>query len=152
MQVSFYNLKSTPIERALPALLQKALDAGMTPSLTVPQGTTAVYSAMLWQGGGGESFLAHDMGDAADDTTPIKLTDTPDFHRPVRFFVNDLQAAWLQGAECAYLVFDSDDTAIVENTRNIWRSLQADGGYNLVYYQQQENGKWLKKVLTPPHK
>ncbi len=145
MQISFYNVKSTPIDRALPVLLQKALDANMTPSVLVPQGQTATYSTILWQGGGVESFLAHDIGDKADEKTPIKVTDTPDFDRDIRFYVNHLQMDWIQGANAIYFVFDSDTPTIVENARSVWRTLQQQSEYTLSYYQQHENGKWVKK-------
>ena len=145
MNIAFYNLKSTPMERALPILLQKALDAGMSLSLVVPQGQMSVYSTILWQGGGTDSFLAHEVVDNATDTTPIILRDTPNPDRKIRFFVNYMETDWIQGADSVYFVFDSDNTFVVENARSVWCALQQHGEHDLLYYQQQENGNWVKK-------
>ena len=145
MNISFYNLKSTPIGRALPVLLQKALDANMHPSVIVPLGTTDEFSHILWHGGGADSFLAHDINDTATPKSPIKLTDSPDFNRSVRFFVNDLQTDWIAGADSIYFIFDSEDTSVVHNARTVWRALQQATEYTLLYYQQDINGKWAKK-------
>jgi DNA polymerase III subunit chi len=145
-EVGFYHLLSTPLERALPRLLERALSGGY--SVVVRCGSAervAQLDAILWTYDEA-SFLPHGSardGDAA--LQPIFLTEGND--NPNRatmvILVDGVEAGDLSAfARCADM-FEGNDEAAVDAARERWRRARQDG-HELSYWQQTANG-WERR-------
>jgi DNA polymerase-3 subunit chi len=153
-EVWFYHLLHQPLERALPTLLEKALERGwrVVVQATAEERLDALDDT-LWTYSDA-SFLAHGRardGDAA--MQPIFLTtgsDNPNGAR-LRLFVEGADVAKLVTSESceAYerfiLLFDGNDEDQLLGARAQWKLLK-DKGLNLAYWQQGERGGWEKKA------
>jgi len=149
-EIGFYHLMRTPLERALPKLLEKAIDRGMRALVVTGSPERAEHlSAALWTYDPA-SFLPHGTpADGAPDAQPILIADD----------VTDLNAAGLlvltDGSrtdapdrfERVIDMFDGRDEAAVEAARARWRQLK-EAGHKLTYWQQTEAGGWEQKAQS----
>jgi DNA polymerase-3 subunit chi len=147
-EVAFYQLKTTPLERALPKLLEKALDSGYR---VLVLGNVAerieALDAALWTYDPA-SFLPH--GTAKDGNAarqPIYLTTVEE--NP-----NGAQVLMLiDGAEPGFLgdfarcldLFDGRDESALAAARRRYQALKAKG-HALSYWEQIEGGRWTRRV------
>lgn len=147
-EVLFYHLERQPLERVLPALLEKSLERGWR---AIVQAGTAerveALDALLWTYRE-EAFLPH--GTAADgnaDLQPVYLTD--DEANPngaqVRFLVDGAHAEDLGPYTRAVYLFDGNDAEAVQAARAHWTDLK-QAGHEVTYWQQTDRGKWEKKA------
>ena len=145
-EIGFYHLTSTPLERALPKLLERGRAQGL--SIVVRAGSAervARLDAILWTYDEA-SFLAH--GSARDGNPaaqPIWLTERQE--NPNRatmlVLVDGSEAGDLSSfARCADL-FDGDDPTAVEAARLRWRRAR-EAGHELTYWQQTAAG-WERR-------
>ena len=145
-EIGFYHLLTTPLERALPRLLERARAQGyrIVVRAASPDRVEHLNSA-LWTYDEA-SFLPHGSardGNAANQ--PIWLTDGDDNPNAATMLV------LVDGAEPGDLtpyarfadLFDGNDAAAVEAARDRWRRLKA-AGHTLTYWQQTGAG-WEKK-------
>jgi DNA polymerase III subunit chi len=145
-KISFYHLLTTPLDRALPRLLERARAEGYR---VVVRGASANrvehLNAVLWTYDEA-SFLPHGAsrdGNAANQ--PIWLTHEDDNPNGATMLV------LVDGAEPGDLapythcgdLFDGSDADAVEAARGRWRSAKA-AGHTLTYWQQTGAG-WEKK-------
>ncbi len=144
-EVGFYHLKTTPLERALPQLLERALAAGHR--IVVMAGSAErvqALDALLWTYNDA-SFLPH--GSARDGLAarqPVWLTtaaENPN-QATVLFLIDGVRAA-LDPYRRVCDMFDGNDDAAVAAARERWREAKA-AGHDLVYWQQSETG-WEKR-------
>jgi DNA polymerase III subunit chi len=152
MEIWFYHLQSQPLERALPALLERALGQGWR---AVVQATSEerleALDELLWTYADA-NFLAHGRARDGDaDMQPVYLTcgdENPNGAR-LRLFVDgaDLVANLAPDAayERAILLFDGNDPDQLDGARVQWKALKA-GGFTLTYWQQNARGGWEKKA------
>jgi len=146
-EIGFYHLLTTPLERALPRLLDRARRDGHRIVIRAASAERVEHlSALLWTYDEA-TFLPH--GSARDRNAaqqPIWLTDRPENPNNASMLITvdgveaDDHAAF---ARCADL-FDGNDAEAVEAARNRWRQATA-AGHTLTYWQQTENG-WEKKA------
>ncbi len=151
MEVWFYHLQSQPLERALPALLERALERGWR---AVVQATSEerldALDEVLWTYADA-SFLAHGRARDGDaEMQPVYLTcggENPNAAR-LRLFVDGADAAASLDADAVYdraiLLFDGNDSDQLGAARAQWKVLK-DNGFTLTYWQQNERGGWEKK-------
>jgi DNA polymerase III subunit chi len=149
-EVWFYHLQNQPLGRALPALLEKALERGWRVAI---QGGDAEalkkLDEVLWTYAP-DSFLAHgSAGDKDAERQPIVLTgesDNPN-DAALRIFVQGAEVAVTSQADYQriILVFDGRDDDEVAAARGQWSRLKAEG-HTLAYWQQDEHGRWEKKM------
>jgi DNA polymerase-3 subunit chi len=147
-EIGFYHLQRSPLEEALPRLLEKALGAGMR--VLVRAGSEAEVERLvltLWTHDAG-SFLPHGSardGHAADQ--PVYLTATDENPNGAELL------AQVGGAEmpdpaafkrCLDL-FDGGNEDQVAAARGRWKRYQA-AGHQLTYWQQKPNGGWERKA------
>ncbi len=151
MEVWFYHLQKQPLARALPALVEKALGRGWRVGIEGgdPAGLKAIDD-LLWTHAP-ESFLAHGLASDRDSARfPIVLAD--DASNPnaaaLRFFVEGAEVA-LDPASAPYehaiVLFDGRDEAAIAVARRQWSRLKGQG-FALAYWQQDENGRWDRKM------
>ena len=146
-EIGFYHLLSTPLERALPRLLERAVGQGHR--VVVLAGSperVEQLNALLWtydEAG----FLAHGStrdGNAA--AQPIWLTHQPENPNgaSVLFLVDGSEADDLTGFARCVDMFDGSDPEAVAAARGRWRAGTA-AGHTLTYWQQTDRG-WDKKA------
>ncbi|HTV38458.1 MAG TPA: DNA polymerase III subunit chi [Xanthobacteraceae bacterium] len=145
-EIGFYHLLATPLERALPRLLERARGQGYRILVRAASSERVEHlNALLWTYDEA-SFLPH--GAAKDGNAaaqPIWLTERDDNPNDATMLVlvDGVEAADLTAfARCADL-FDGNDDCAVAAARERWRRAAA-AGHALTYWQQSEQG-WEKK-------
>ena len=148
MRAGFYHLTRSPLDRALPRLLERARAAGH--KIVVMTGSaerSAALDNLLWTFDPG-SWLAHGTardGDAA--LQPILITEADENPNQADMLVllDGVTSAHVDGfARCA-VVFDGNDEAAVTGARTLWADWK-DKGFALAYHQQTERGGWEEKA------
>jgi len=148
-EVSFYHLQKVGLERALPKLLEKALERGLK-AVVVAGSDERVESlnSALWTYDAA-SFLAHgSKADGFPAEQPIYLTtdaaENPNGAKML-VLVDGVSSGNISVFDRVLDVFDGNDSEAVEAARARWRTLQA-AGHSLTYWQQTETGGWEKKA------
>ena len=152
LEVWFYHLQRQPLDRALPALLERARANGWTAVVqAADEERVAALDDLLWTYAD-DSFLPHDVARASDGApAPIVLTcglDNPNAAN-VRLFVDgaDVETALAEPAarpsDRAIVVFDGADEAALAVARAQFRALK-EAGFALSYWRQTEGGGWEK--------
>lgn len=146
--VGFYHLTATPLESALPRLLEKVLAGGHRAVVMAGSGERIeALNAQLWTYSPG-SFLPH--GAAADGNVadqPIWLTDRDENpnRADVLVLTEGVRSARIaEFARCLDL-FDGADADAVARARERWTECRARG-FTVTYWQQTSAGGWEKKA------
>jgi len=146
-EIGFYHLLTTPLERALPRLLERARAQGYRIAVRAASSDRVEHlNAILWTYDEA-SFLAH--GSARDGnpaSQPIWLSDGEDNPNGATMLVllDGVEAEDVSSfARCADF-FDGNDDAAVASARERWRRAAASG-HTLTYWQQTAAG-WEKKA------
>ncbi|HOV04878.1 MAG TPA: DNA polymerase III subunit chi [Hyphomicrobiales bacterium] len=147
-EVRFYHLQSTTLERALPELLEMCLARDWPTVVQVgsPERLRAL-DAHLWSYSD-ESFLPHGtIEDGEPETQPVFLTTGPENPNGavVRFLVDDPEAPDFAPYDRIVLVFDGNDEEAVAAARIRWKEAKS-AGHEVMYFQQNERGRWEKKA------
>lgn len=145
-EVGFYLLTRSPLEEALPRLLEKAHAQGLKAVVRVglPERLEQVDRA-LWTYGK-DTFLPHGTrADGFPERQPIFLTTA--WENPngatLLVLVDGAEAPDLDGYERCLELFDGHDEAAVARAREHWRTALA-AGHKVVYWQQNERGGWTR--------
>jgi DNA polymerase-3 subunit chi len=146
-EIGFYHLLSTPLERALPRLLERARAQGYRIVVRAASSERIEHlNAVLWTYDEA-SFLAHGSARDGNPTSqPIWLSDAEDNPNDAAMLVllDGVEAEDLASfARCADF-FDGNDDAAVAAARERWRRAAASG-HTLTYWQQTAAG-WEKKA------
>ncbi len=149
-EVWFYHLQRQPVARALPALLDKALERGWRIVLQAEdQALLDKLDELLWTYAP-ESFVPHGQakdGDAERQAVFLTTgTENPN-GAAMRLFVGKTapgEALGTAAYERAILLFDGNDESELTHARAQWKVLK-DGGSPLAYWQQTERG-WERKM------
>lgn len=147
-EIGFYHLTRTPLERALPKLLEKVLAAGKRAVVRVgSQERVDFLNTALWTYEP-SSFLPH--GTAADgeaERQPIWLTAEDENPNGAEIVVltDGATVGDIDGFERCLEMFDGRDDQAVEAARGRWRGYK-ESGHALTYWQQTESGGWEKKA------
>lgn len=144
MQVDFYHLTVTPVERALPGIAVKVVDGGgrlLVVSGEARQRQQIDGALWTWQA---DSFLPHaQAGDGNDAIQPVLIGETVEPANGARF-VALIDGVWRDealGFDRAFHFFDAD--RIVE-ARAAWKALADLEGVERRYWKQDENGRWAQ--------
>ncbi len=143
-EVGFYHLTRTPLERALPRLLEKvAGSARRAVVLTGSRERAEALNALLWTYDPG-SFLPHGTArDGNPGEQPIWLT--PQDENPngatVLVLVDGMVSEQLATYERCLDLFDGNDPEAVAAARDRWRTAK-QAGHTLTYWQQTDQGGW----------
>ena len=145
-EIGFYHLLATPLERALPRLLERGRASGH--NIVVRAGLAERVehlNALLWTYGDA-TFLPHGSArDGNPDRQPIWLSadaDNPN-GASMLVLVDGVAAADLDGFARIVDLFDGNDEAAAAAARERWREAKA-AGHSLTYWQQTASG-WEKK-------
>ncbi len=146
-EVGFYHLTRTPLERALPRLLEKVAGVGRRAVvLTGSPERAEALNALLWTYDA-DSFLPHGtVRDGNADRQPIWLTalDENPNGATVLVLVDGMVSPHLEAYERCLDLFDGNDPEAVLAARDRWR-VAKEAGHSLTYWQQTEQGGWQSK-------
>ena len=151
MEVWFYHLQSQPLSRALPALLEKALERGWRAVVqTIDAAVLKAVDDMLWAYKP-ESFLPHGVSsDKNADRQPILVTcEAENLNAAaLRLYVGTAEVE-IDPAASAYerviLMFDGRDDDELAGARRQWSRLKGQG-FTLAYWQQTDEGRWERRL------
>ena len=146
-EVGFYHLRTTPLERALPRLLERALaERHRVLVMAGSEERVLALDALLWTYSEA-SFLPHGTArDGEAPRQPVYLTageDNPN-GATMLVLVDGVRAARLGDFDRVCDMFDGNDEAAVTAARERWREAKA-AGHDLVYWQQTETG-WERRA------
>ena len=146
-EVGFYHLQAMPLERALPKLLEKALERGMRALVVAgSRERAAQLDELLWTYDPA-SFLPHGGAGLDPERQPVWLAeDDANLNRAGLLVLIDGQSSErLASFERAIDLFDGRDQAAVVAARERWQACK-QAGHRLSYWQQTRQGGWEKKA------
>ena len=146
-EISFYHLLHTPLERALPKLMEKVLESGARAVIRTGSAERAeALSGVLWTYDQG-SFLPHGTArDGNEDRQPIWIT--PDDENPnaadILVLTDGAPAGDIRAWRRCLEMFDGRDETAVTEARRRWSDYKG-ADHDLTYWQQTERGGWAKQ-------
>ncbi|MDY0008932.1 MAG: DNA polymerase III subunit chi [Bdellovibrionales bacterium] len=145
--IRFYHMITKRLEQALPELLAKAIT--VQPRVVVKAGSRErieTLDSLLWTYDSA-SFLPHGYArDGFEADQPVWLTTEDDNPNQAKMLILTDGAVSDHVAEyelCCEL-FDGNDADAVAAARRRWTAYKA-AGHDLTYFQQDEQGRWVKK-------
>jgi len=147
-EILFYHLQRHPLERVLPALVEKSLERGWRVVVqAASEERVEALDAHLWIFRD-DSFLPHGTwreAEAAEQPVLLTVNDSNPNGAAVRFLVDGapvpVDAA---GYERIVLLVDGNDPDAVAAARERWSEGKAKG-FEVTYWQADENGRWQRK-------
>ena len=143
-EISFYHLEHSPLERALPRLLEKVLENGLR-ALVVAGSEERVeaLNTVLWTYQQ-RSFLPHGTAnDGFAAAQPIYLTTEQENPNgaSVLVLIDGSDHDDLESFDRCLFVFDGKDADAVASARERWRAGKT-AGHEVTYWQQTPEGRW----------
>jgi DNA polymerase-3 subunit chi len=146
-EIRFYHLQTTGLDRALPAILEKALGTGKRIIVKTPDKNSCDrLNEHLWSFKP-DSFLPH--GSAADGYSadqPIFLTMEDDNPNGAEILVltGGSTSPHVGDFDLCCEMLDGNNAEAVKDARARWKEYK-EAGYELTYWLQDETGRWQKK-------
>ncbi len=144
--IGFYHLTKTPLERALPKLLEKILSAKKRAVVKVgSQARVESLNSLLWNTGRG-SFIPHgSQQDGRASEQPIWLSVEDENPNGAQFLLlaDNVESSQIESYERCLDIFNGNDADSVEAARKRWKLYTAHG-YEVTYWKQSPEGKWTK--------
>ncbi|HVI98647.1 MAG TPA: DNA polymerase III subunit chi [Sphingomonas sp.] len=141
MQVDFYHLTTSPLERVLPILAERVIGGGGRLLIVSAEDRLAPLDRLLWTYKA-ESFLPHACaGGDADADQPILLATAVESANGARnvLFADGVWRDEALGFDRAFHLFDEDR---IREARLTWKSLADREGADRRYWKQDESGRW----------
>jgi DNA polymerase-3 subunit chi len=142
MQVDFYHLSVTPLDRALPQIAEKVVASGAR-LLIVARGEERRrhLDRLLWSYAA-DSFLPHGQAGTGDeDSQPILIADAVAATNGARHIAL-VDGVWRDEAlafDRAFHFFDDDN---IREARLAWKALAKREGVERRYWKQNDAGRW----------
>jgi DNA polymerase-3 subunit chi len=147
-EVWFYHLERTPLDQALPELLEKTLQRGWRALVRSPEPDRIDHlDGWLWSYRD-DSFLPHGMADepGAERQPVLLTTNVQNANRAQALFLLDgAPPQDLDGYERCVILFDGRDEDALQAARARWRDLKREGR-PVSYWKQSEQGRWEKQA------
>jgi DNA polymerase IIIc chi subunit len=148
-EMLFYHLQRQPIEKVLPALLEKSLARGWRVVVqAASEERVEALDAHLWTYRD-DAFLPHGTDREAEAATQPVLITTGDGNpngAKVRFLIEGAGVpADTRDYERIVLLFDGDDPDAVAAARERWTQARAQG-VAATYWQADAEGRWQRKA------
>lgn len=145
--IQFYHLLHTPLERALPKLLERVLSQGSRALVrTGSEAEAEKLCELLWTFDPA-GFIPHGTKkDGRENEQPIFLTASHDNPNGADILILTDGSSAEDAASFTKVLdmFDGTDDAAVLSARGRWKSYK-DLGVELTYYKQQPSGGWEKQ-------
>ncbi len=150
MEISFYHLTITPIEKATPTLLDKAYEGGLRALLLCGTEDKKKFDDALWTFHP-RKFLPHGTDDdekIAAKKQPILISDSLEsLNDSTVLAVTNGQEIADFGAYTKVLdIFDGNFDDALKAARARWKAYK-ERGLTLRYWFQDEKGKWVEKQV-----
>jgi DNA polymerase IIIc chi subunit len=148
-EMLFYHLQRQPIEKVLPALLEKSLARGWRVVVqAASEERVEALDAHLWTYRE-DAFLPHGTDREAEAATQPVLLTTRDGNpngANVRFLIDGAGVPADTGNyERIVLLFDGDDPDAVAAARERWTQARTQG-LAATYWQADAEGRWQRKA------
>src|SRR4051812_16388626 len=148
-EILIYQLQRQPLERVLPALIEKSLERGWRVIVQAASDERIdALDAHLWTFRD-DSFLPHGTwreNEAAAQPILLTLTEDNPNGATVRF---QIDGAGLPADAETYqrivLMFDGGDADAVAAARERWTEAKAKG-FDVTYWQPDEQGRWQRRA------
>ena len=143
MRIDFYSLSAVPLERVLPSICEKVLQAGERLLIVADDARLARLDEHLWSYSA-ESFLPHARRDRPNaGLQPILLSETLE---PSNGASNLALAdgVWRDEALAFARSFYFFDSTQLDAARAAWRALKNEASAETRYWKQDERGKWVQ--------
>lgn len=145
-EIAFYHLEHLPLEKALPALLDKVISSGKK-AIVRMQSPALVESLdkSLWTAGH-TKFIPHTAKKDADtEHAPIFLTTAEENPIAAEVLVALEGSPLFADFARVLIMFNGSDAQELAQARAHWKTLK-DEGHALTYWQQESNGGWKKSA------
>ena len=142
MQVDFYHLTATPLDRALPSIAERVLATGAR-LLIVAEGESqrAALDRLLWSYAP-DSFLPHAQAGADDDAAqPVLIAPDVNAANHARHIAL-VDGRWRDEALTFDRAFHFFDGEHIGAAREAWKGLSARGEVERRYWKQNDAGRW----------
>ena len=142
MQVDFYHLTATPLDRALPSIAERVLAAGQRLLIVAEdEAQRASLDRLLWSYAP-DSFLPHALVGADDDVAqPVLIA--PDVNAANRArHIALVDARWRDEALDFDRTFYFFDDERLRAGREAWKALAGREGVDRRYWKQNDAGRW----------
>ena len=148
-EMLFYHLQRQPLEKVLPALLEKSLARGWRVVVQASSDERVeALDAHLWTYRD-DAFLPHGTDREQDPAAQPVLLTTRDYNpnrAEVRFLIDGADVpADAAGYERIVLLFDGEDSDALAAARERWAQAKAQG-LATTYWQADEEGRWQRKA------
>lgn len=142
MQVDFYHLTATPLDRALPQIAAKVVESGARLLIVTARADQRIaLDRLLWTYRA-DSFLPHAQAGAGDDTSqPILIAEDATAANGARH-VALVDGEWRDAALAFDRAFHFFEDAHIAAARDAWRALGARDGIERRYWKQSDGGRW----------
>jgi DNA polymerase III subunit chi len=147
-EILFYHLQRHPLERVLPALVEKSLERGWRVVVqAASEERIEALDAHLWVFRD-DSFLPHGTwreAEVAEQPVLLTVHDGNPNGAAVRFLLDGAPVPADAGDyERIVLLIDGNDPDAVAAARERWSEGRAKG-FEVTYWQADENGRWQRK-------
>ncbi len=146
-EIGFYHLTTSPLERALPKLLEKILEANKRAVLMCGSEERLDFlNSTLWTLGK-LSFIPHGCAkEGFPEDQPIWLTLKDENPNGSEFLVltDGVESPSLATYARCLDLFDGNDEEALQNARERWKQYK-DAGHTVTYWKQTEKGSWEKQ-------
>jgi len=145
VQVDFYHLTRTPVERVLPRIAERVLEeSGRLLIVSEDEALAERLDAHLWNYRP-ESLQPHGRAGApGEKDQPVLISASCEASNLARNIAL-ADGVWRDDAlkfDRAFLLFGEDH---IQDAREAWRSLGKIEGLDLRYWKQDEAGKWQRE-------
>ncbi len=148
MRVDFYHLQTSPLERALPALLERVVGSGKRAVvMAASDERIEALNNHLWVYNP-NSWLAHGSArDGFEADQPVYLTAKEENPNGASILVltDGMSAEFLPTFERCLDMFDGTSDEALAQARSRWSEAKK-AGHELHYWQQTESGSWAEKA------
>lgn len=141
-EISFYHLTTTPLTRALPQLVEKAYENDMRVMVLADKAAIKDIDETMWTSHQSK-FIPH--GTTNPEVQPIYISDELlNDNRPVLAITNGKEYDGSGEYKKVFDIFDGNIENDLKAARVRYKSYK-DKGFEIKYWAQDENGKWIQK-------
>lgn len=142
MQVDFYHLTMTSLDRALPQIAAKVVESGARLLIvSARDDQRAELDRLLWTYRP-DSFLPHAQAGAGDDARqPVLIAEAVTPANGARH-VALVDGEWRDAALAFDRAFHFFEDSHIAPARNAWRELAGRDGVERRYWKQNDAGRW----------
>lgn len=144
MQVDFYHLAASPIERVLPRIAERILaEGGRLVVICGDDPLAARLDAHLWAYTP-DSFLPHGRtGDGQEATQPVLIATSPEPLNAARNIAL-VDGIWRDEALSFDRAFHFFDQSNIAAARAAWKALTGREDISRNFWKQDEGGRWTR--------